>query len=104
MVERYPVDGAAANGFVRRHLQESKARLLYEANYSAPPDKRVLNSWRLSASGIPVPPLTSGADSRAEITRIRLLLLESWQNQPRYAPDSNTSWTAATVTKVLPWR
>ena len=36
MAERFPGDGAAANGFGRRHLQEPEARLLYEAEYPAP--------------------------------------------------------------------
>jgi len=31
MAERFPGDGAAANGFGRRHLHEDEARLLYEA-------------------------------------------------------------------------
>jgi hypothetical protein len=38
MAERYPGEGAAANGFGRRSLHDSEARLLYEANYPAPPD------------------------------------------------------------------
>ncbi|XP_044356403.1 uncharacterized protein [Triticum aestivum] len=71
MAERYPRDGAAANGFGRRHLQEPEAHLLYEAEYPAPPDMRVPASWRLSAGGVPVPP----------------------RNEPRYAPDSETLWT-----------
>lgn len=41
IVERYPGDGAAANGFGRRHLHESEARLLCEADYPAAPDMRV---------------------------------------------------------------
>ena len=35
MAERFPGDGAAANGFGRRHLHEDEVRLLYEANYPA---------------------------------------------------------------------
>ncbi|KAE8818706.1 hypothetical protein D1007_03524 [Hordeum vulgare] len=38
MAESYPGDGAAANGFGRRHLHESEARLLYEGDYRAPPE------------------------------------------------------------------
>ena len=34
MVERFPGDGAAVNGFGRRHLHEDEACLLYEAEYS----------------------------------------------------------------------
>ena len=33
MAERFPGDGAAANGFGRRHLHEDEARLLYEAEH-----------------------------------------------------------------------
>ena len=41
MVERYPGDGAAADGFGRHHLHELEANLLHEANYPAPPDMHV---------------------------------------------------------------
>ena len=49
MAERFPGDGAVANGFGRRHLHEDKARLLYEAEYPVPPDMRVPGAWRISA-------------------------------------------------------
>lgn len=94
MAERYPGDGAMANGFGRRHLHEDEARLLYEADYPAPPDMRVPGSWRLSVGGVPVPLASIGADRRAKIVRIRSSLLEQAQNQSRYAPDSNALWTA----------
>ncbi|KAE8787339.1 Homeobox protein KNOX3 [Hordeum vulgare] len=94
MVERFRDDGAAANCFGRRHLHEDEAGLLYEADYPAPPDMRVLGSWRLSVGGVPVPPPPSGADPRVEITRIRSSLPESSRNLPRYVPDTNTLWTA----------
>ena len=90
MAERYPGDGAAANGFGRQHLQEPEARLLYKAEYPAPPDMRVPGAWRLSAAGVPVPPVLEGAARRAEIARIRSSLTEEQQNEPRYAPDSVT--------------
>jgi len=93
MAERYPGDGAAANGFGRQHLQEPEARLLYKAEYPAPPDMRVPGAWRLSAAGVPVPPVLEGAARRAEIARIRSSLTEEQQNEPRYAPDSETLWT-----------
>ena len=41
MAERFPSDGAAANGFGRRHLHEDEACLLYEVGYPVPPDMRV---------------------------------------------------------------
>ncbi|KAE8819506.1 formin-like protein 14 [Hordeum vulgare] len=75
MVERYPGDEAAANGFGRHHLHESEARLLYEADYPAPPDMRMTGSWRLSVGGVTVPPPPS-----AKIARIRSSLPESSQN------------------------
>ena len=88
MAERYPGDGTAANGFGRRHLQEPEACLLYGAEYPAPPDMRVPGSWRLSADGVPVPPVPEGVARWAEIARIRSLLMEEQRNQPRYALDS----------------
>ncbi|XBH65159.1 hypothetical protein VPH35_118800 [Triticum aestivum] len=54
---------------------------------------RVPGSWRLSAGGVPVPPLPEGAARRAEIARIRSSLTEEQRNEPRYAPDSETLWT-----------
>ena len=76
MAERYPGDGAAANGFGRRHLQEPEARLLYEAEYPAPPDMRMPGSWRLSVGGGPVPPVPEGAARPAEIARVHSSLTE----------------------------
>ncbi|KAE8816152.1 formin-like protein 14 [Hordeum vulgare] len=89
-----PGYGAAANGFGRRHLHDPEARILYEAYYPAPPDMRVPSSWRLSAGGVPVPPLPFVANRRTEITRIRASLPESSRNLPRYVPNRNTLWTA----------
>ncbi|KAE8813103.1 hypothetical protein D1007_09874 [Hordeum vulgare] len=74
MGERYPDDGVAANGFGRRHMHESEARLLYEADYLVSSDISVPSSWRLSTSADPVPAPSSAPDRRAEITRIRSLL------------------------------
>ena len=83
MAERFPGDGAAANGFGCRHNQEPEARLLYEAEYPAPPDMRVPGAWRLSAGGIPVPPVPEGAARRAEIARLRSSLPLEQRNEPR---------------------
>ena len=41
MAERYPGDGAAANGFGRRWLHPDEVELLYSAGYPVPPDTRV---------------------------------------------------------------
>ena len=71
MAERCPGDAAAANCLGPRRLHEDEARLLYEADYSVPPDMRVAGSWKLSAGGIPVPPVPTGAERRAVIARIR---------------------------------
>ena len=91
MAARYPGDSAAKNGFGRRHLHEAEACLLYEVDYPAPPDMRVPGSWRLSASGVPVPPPPpSGAERCVEIAQIRSSLLENARQQPRYTPDSHT--------------
>ena len=90
MAERYPGDGAAANSFGRRHLQEQQARLLYEAEYPAPPDMRVPGTWRLSIGDVPVPPVPEGAARRTEIARIRSSLTQAQRDEPRYAADSNT--------------
>ena len=80
MAERYPGNSTATNGFDRRHLHEDEARLLYEVDYPAPPDKRVPGTWKLSAGGVSVPPVATGAERRAEIARIRSLLSEEQRN------------------------
>ncbi|KAE8781939.1 Homeobox protein KNOX3 [Hordeum vulgare] len=94
MVEPYPSNSAAANGFGSRHLREDEARLLYEADYSVPLDMRVPGSWTLSAGGVLVPPPPTEAKRRVEIARIRSGLPESSHNLPRYAPNSKALWTA----------
>ena len=60
MAERFPGDGAAVNGFGRRHLHEDEARLLFEAEYPVPPDMRVPGAWRISVGGVPVPLPSTG--------------------------------------------
>ena len=84
MAERFPGDGAVANGFGRRHLHEDEARLLFEAEYPVPPDMRVLGAWRISPGGMPVPPVPTGAARRAEIARIRSNLPRAEREGPRY--------------------
>jgi hypothetical protein len=56
--------GHEANGFDRRYLHEHEGRALYEARYMAPPDFRCPGTWRLSAGGIPIPPVPHGAARR----------------------------------------
>ena len=82
MAEHFPGDGAAVNGFGRRHLHKGEARLLFEAEYPVPPDMRVPGAWRISAGGVPVPP------PPAEIARIRASLPRATREGPRYVPDS----------------
>jgi hypothetical protein len=53
--------GHEANGFGRRYLHEWEACPLYEARYMALPDFRLPGTWRLSAGGIPIPPVPHGA-------------------------------------------
>jgi hypothetical protein len=53
-------DGATNNGFGRPSLHQWEGRLLYAAGYPAPPDFRAPGGWRLSASGIPIPPPPMG--------------------------------------------
>jgi hypothetical protein len=50
-------DGAANSGFVRRSLHKWEGQLLYAAGYPAPSDFRAPGGWRLSAGGVPIPPL-----------------------------------------------
>jgi hypothetical protein len=59
--------GHEANSFGRRYLHEWEARALYEARYMAPPDFRCPGTWRLSMSGIPIPPVPHGATRQAAI-------------------------------------
>ena len=70
MAERFSGDGAAANGFGRRHLHEWEVRLLHEANYLAPSDMRVTGSWRLIVEGRPIPQLPTDAERRGDIVRL----------------------------------
>ena len=88
MAECFPGDGAAANGFGRRHLHENEARLLFEVEYPVPPDMRVPGAWRISVGGVPVPPPPTGAARRAEIACIRASLPRAAREGPRYVPDS----------------
>jgi hypothetical protein len=59
--------GHEVNGFGHRYLHEWEARALYEAQYMAPPDFRCPDTWRLRASGIPIPPVPHGAARQAAI-------------------------------------
>ncbi|XP_048574286.1 disease resistance protein RGA5-like [Triticum urartu] len=88
MAERFPDDGAAANGFGRRHLHEDEARILFKADYPVPSDMRVPGAWRISAGGVPVPPPPTGVARRAEIARIRASLPRAAREGPLYVDDT----------------
>ena len=98
MGERFPGDGAAANGFSRRSLHECEAHLLFAPNLSAPPDMRAPGRWRLSAGGVPIPPLpdiTTRADYFAdEVDRVRASLTEEQRALPQYAAGNHEAWAA----------
>ena len=53
--ERYPGDGAGANGFIRNWLYDWEACMLFDAGYPVPSDIRVPGNWRLSQMGKSVP-------------------------------------------------
>jgi hypothetical protein len=82
--------GHEANSFSRRYLHEWEARALYEARYMAPPDFRCPGTWRLSAGGIPIPPVPHGAARQAAIHRHYYeVLTPEERNDPLYDPDND---------------
>jgi hypothetical protein len=83
-----------ANGFGHRYLHEWEARLLYEARYMAPPDFRCPDTWRLSAGGIPIPPVPHGPARQAAVHRhyYEVLTLEECKD-PLWDPDNVDQWT-----------
>jgi hypothetical protein len=86
--------GHEANGFDRRYLHEHEARALYEARYMAPPDFRCPGTWRLSAGGIPIPPVPHGAARHAAIHRHYYeVLTPEERNDPLWDPDNKDHWT-----------
>ena len=74
MAERFPGDGAAANGFGRRWLHPNEVELLYSAEYPVPPDTRVPGDWRISLGGMPVPPVPEGDELPAAIAESYLAM------------------------------
>jgi hypothetical protein len=87
-------DGAANNGFGRRSLNQWEGRLLYAAGYPAPPDFRAPGGWRLSAGGIPIPPLPTGAALDAAIDEIIEGMSDEQRADPRFYPDNYPAWNA----------
>jgi hypothetical protein len=87
--------GHEANGFGRRYLHEWEARLLYEARYMAPPDFWCPGTWRLSAGGIPIPPVPHGAARQAAVHRHYYeVLTPEERNNPQWDPYNVDHWTA----------
>jgi hypothetical protein len=87
-------DGAANNGFSWRSLHQWEGRLLYAVGYPAPPDFRAPGGWRLSASGIPIPPPPTGAALDAAIDEIIETMSDEQRADPRFYPDNQQAWTA----------
>ena len=96
MGERFPGDGVAVNGFGRRSLHEWEAYLLFEVNKPAPPDMRAPGRWKLSAGGVPIPPLpdvTVPANYLAdEVARMWASLTEEQRALPQYAAGNHEAW------------
>jgi hypothetical protein len=75
--------GHEANGFGRQYLHEWEARLLYEARYMTSPGFRCPGTWRLSAGGIPIPPVPHGAARQAAVHRhYNEVLMPEERNDP----------------------
>jgi hypothetical protein len=79
-------DGAMNNGFGRRSLHQWEGRLLHAAGYMAPPDFRAPGGWRLSAGGIPIPPLPTGAALDAAIDEVLETMSDEQRADPRFYP------------------
>lgn len=97
MGERFPGDGAAANGFGYCSLHEWEAHLLHEANYPTPPDMHTTGRWSLSVGGGPVPPFPDVEHPyyvKAEIDRVRASLSEEERALPEYDAGNHEVWAA----------
>ena len=99
MAERFPGDEAAANGFGRRSLREQESWLLFQANIPAPPDMRAgPTGWRLSAGGVPIPPLPDAVAKpkyfAEEVEIVRASLTDAQLSLPQYAADNHAAWAA----------
>ena len=91
MAECFPGDEAAANGFGRRSLREQESWLLFQANIPAPPDMRARpTGWRLSAGGVPIPPLPDAVAKQI----VHASLTDAQLSLPQYAADNHAAWAA----------
>jgi hypothetical protein len=65
-----------------------------------PPDCRLLGGWKISASGLAIPPLLVGIDLENIIHRHRNELSEEDHNDPNFAADSDL-WPAILADECL---
>jgi hypothetical protein len=74
--------GAAEDGFKHWNLTINKARALHHSRYPTPPDMRHPTDWRLSVSGIGIPPEPQLGTMRwvEEVHAHRETLTEEQQN------------------------
>jgi hypothetical protein len=86
--------GQEANDFGHCYLQEWEACTLYEEWYMAPSDFRLPDTWRLSAGGIPIPPVPHGAARSAAIHQhFYEGLMAEERADPLWDPDNEDQWT-----------
>jgi hypothetical protein len=60
-------DGAAANGFGLLWLHVHEAQALFQCSYPVPPGFWLPSGWKLSADGLPMPPIPTGSNRQAAI-------------------------------------
>jgi hypothetical protein len=88
-------DGAAANGFGRLWLHVHEAQALFHAGYPVPPGFRLPSGWKLSAGGLPVPPIPTGSNRQAAIYgHYWGTLTDEERNDPLWDPDNRHAWSA----------
>jgi hypothetical protein len=81
------------NGFGCRSLHQWEGRLMYVAGYMAPLDFHAPGGWRLSAGGIPIPALPTGAALDAAIDEVIETMSDEQRADPRFYPDNRQAWT-----------
>jgi hypothetical protein len=79
----------------RCSLHDWDARLLYEANYPAPPDFRGPPSWRLSVGGVYIPPPPVGDVVLEEEIQLALAVMTNEERAlPERYPENLAAWDA----------
>jgi hypothetical protein len=66
--------------------------MLYASGYLAPLDFHVPGGWRLSAGGILIPPLPTGAALDAAIDEIIEGMSDEQRADPRFYLDNRQAW------------